>query len=583
MGEKGEQGIPGETGPIGPKGEVGPAGQKGDIGEKGDKGSQGDVGPIGPKGDMGEKGDKGSQGDVGPIGPKGDIGAKGDKGSQGHIGPAGPKGDMGEQGEKGMQGDIGPAGPKGDKGMQGEIGPIGPKGEPGATGPAGPKGDKGDTGAKGEIGEKGEIGAKGEIGEKGEIGVKGDIGAKGEVGPKGEVGEKGEIGAKGDKGDMGDKGDKGDSAACEFRVCTVDATCGGIFPCPPPSGNVLLVGPGQTFTTIQSAVNAAVPGDTILVQNGVYNEQVTITTNNLTLLSQNPLGAVITAVSPATVITVNGADCTRISGFDIELQSGGPFIGITGIGINVINGGSAVIDNNVINGSGPITGTQTGNGVNVDTGSAAIIIGNTITNYQKTGIRINGAGTCATVANNIVTGVGPTSVLAQNGIQISRGATASVTSNIITNNNYTLNNASSAGILLFQTVAAAPVCIQFNTGSANNIGLALATSVGVLTQGNDFPNNTLDGIFVQADSINNVFIRNSAFGNGVYGIEDQSIGLFSAMTGNIYLCNMCDSDNRGGAICASVSSIADIPINTSVLLDLFLAPIPSTTPLPLPE
>ena len=59
---------------------------------------------------------------------------------------------------------------------------------------------------------------------------------------------------------------------------------------PPPeevnitlSTNVLDVGKGSEYQTIQSAVDAAKPGDLVLINSGVYNESVTITTPYLTI------------------------------------------------------------------------------------------------------------------------------------------------------------------------------------------------------------------------------------------------------------------------------------------------------------
>ena len=49
------------------------------------------------------------------------------------------------------------------------------------------------------------------------------------------------------------------------------------------SANVLEVGDGKDFTTIQNAVNKALTGDLILISPGVYNESVTITTPYLTI------------------------------------------------------------------------------------------------------------------------------------------------------------------------------------------------------------------------------------------------------------------------------------------------------------
>src|SRR6266540_1040178 len=58
-------------------------------------------------------------------------------------------------------------------------------------------------------------------------------------------------------------------------------------PAPPRPGRTLVVSPSPTpaggYTTIQSAVDAATPGDLILVQPGVYHEAVKVTTPYLTI------------------------------------------------------------------------------------------------------------------------------------------------------------------------------------------------------------------------------------------------------------------------------------------------------------
>jgi Ca2+-binding RTX toxin-like protein len=64
------------------------------------------------------------------------------------------------------------------------------------------------------------------------------------------------------------------------------------------SARTLLVGAGG-FDTIQAAVDAAQPGDTILVAPGTYNENVTISTNGLTLVSLDGSGA-------TTIVGTNG-------------------------------------------------------------------------------------------------------------------------------------------------------------------------------------------------------------------------------------------------------------------------------------
>ena len=86
------------------------------------------------------------------------------------------------------------------------------------------------------------------------------------------------------------------------------------------------------------------------------------------------------------------------------------------------------------------------------TGSAATgtLSGSTITGYQKGGVVVSGHGAAVTVANNIVTGAGPVKFIAQNGIQVSYGATALVTGNTVSGNAYTPRAWVACGLLWYQ-------------------------------------------------------------------------------------------------------------------------------------
>ena len=124
----------------------------------------------------------------------------------------------------------------------------------------------------------------------------------------------------------------------------------------------------------------------------------------------------------------------------------------------VVNGDDAAVAVDVLNstiydiGESPLNGDQHGIGIyyrGFGSGSATGKIGgNTLSNYQKGGIVVNGAGSTANVANNIVQGQGRGDYIGQNGIQIGYGASAQVMSNTVTGNAYTgLNCASSCGII----------------------------------------------------------------------------------------------------------------------------------------
>jgi hypothetical protein len=88
-------------------------------------------------------------------------------------------------------------------------------------------------------------------------------------------------------------------------------------------------------------------------------------------------------------------------------------------------------------GESPFNGAQHGVAIYFTNGASGTISGNHVYAYQKGGIVVNAAGTTASVTANHVTGLGPVDFIAQNGIQVSRGAVADVRGNSIADNDYT--------------------------------------------------------------------------------------------------------------------------------------------------
>ncbi len=132
------------------------------------------------------------------------------------------------------------------------------------------------------------------------------------------------------------------------------------------------------------------------------------------------------------------------------------------------------------------------------------ITGNTVSNYQKGGIVTNGAGTQALVMDNVVTGQGPVSYIAQNGIQIGYGATASVTRNTVAGNSYTGTSDVSGGII----VVGGPYYGNFYTIGTQIVGnIVLDNDIGIFLS-----NLAADG--GPADVATNVKAVNNVVANG---------------------------------------------------------------------
>ena len=92
----------------------------------------------------------------------------------------------------------------------------------------------------------------------------------------------------------------------------------------------LHVGPGQTYSTIQSAVNAASAGDTIIVHDGTYNENVDVDVAHLTIQSQNgSANCIVQGTLDDHVFYIGyNKDYVNLSGFTIKGAAGSTKAGI---------------------------------------------------------------------------------------------------------------------------------------------------------------------------------------------------------------------------------------------------------------
>lgn len=267
------------------------------------------------------------------------------------------------------------------------------------------------------------------------------------------------------------------------------------------------------YSTIQAAVNAAGPGDRINVCPGTYPEQVTIAgagKNDIQLRSTSVWQAIIRAplvmlpdgiLLSNTIVRVDGAQRVQILAFTIT-GPGPTGCGSLHFGVKVVGGGSADIFGNRITSirDDPFSGCQNGVGVQVGragelTTGTARVIGNLIDNYQKNGLTVDGVGSYAEVAYNRIIGVGATVTIAQNGAQVSRGATGKVRNNFITGNDYSPPATFGTGVLLFQPGV---VYVDRNTATLNGIAIFdFAAGVGTTIKSNTTQASRYEGIALQ--------------------------------------------------------------------------------------
>lgn len=135
-------------------------------------------------------------------------------------------------------------------------------------------------------------------------------------------------------------------------------------------------------------------------------------------------------------------------------------------------------------------------------GATGTINGNTIDGHERVGLVVSGADTRARVTDNTVTGSGPKSEgWAENGIQVSYGATGKVSDNTVTGHWWDQGDWASAGILVFESD---DVNVHRNTLAANQVGVGVESWCWVQpsADGNHIARNTISesqvGVSVRA-------------------------------------------------------------------------------------
>lgn len=332
---------------------------------------------------------------------------------------------------------------------------------------------------------------------------------------------------------------------------------------------------------IQGEVDNAQANDMVLVAAGTYAEQVTID-KSVSLHGAGAGSSIIKAPAvlagdvdgSLNVVTITGAGVNaELSG--VSVSGPGPSgCGSINRGIFVRDGANANIHNNAISDirDEPLSGCQNGQGIFVGKGlgffttGTATITNNVITGYQKGGIVVDNTGSSATITGNTVTGVGATPSIAQNGIQVSRGAVASLSGNTVSGNlcNHTscgpdlLANDQSVGILLYQ--AGNGTSISANPSVSNNDVGIYNIGTGTIIHGNQVTNNRYEGIFLDQGSAT---VDMNVVQGGNIGVAAVSFSGASADSSGTLSCNRITGAGIGIKLIDDDTGDAFIPTVTA--------------------
>ncbi|TKJ32893.1 MAG: hypothetical protein CEE38_21980 [Planctomycetes bacterium B3_Pla] len=243
------------------------------------------------------------------------------------------------------------------------------------------------------------------------------------------------------------------------------------------------------YATIQQAVNAANPGDQIIVRDGTYAENVDVNKDHLTIRSEN--GAEATIVQAANfgdhAFEVT-ADYVNISGFKVK--------GITTeyliAGIYLNNTSYCNISDNNISSNYVFWG-----GIVLDNSSNTVICNNNASDNLD-GIDLYSSSNNIIRDNNISTNNGY-------GIYLNGSSNNNIGDNIILNNAYS-------------------ICLHLSSNSN-------------IVRNNNLSTNTAYGIYLWVSSSNNTIINNN-----ILNSCNSGICLYNSSNNNIYLNNFINNN-----------------------------------------
>jgi parallel beta-helix repeat protein len=308
----------------------------------------------------------------------------------------------------------------------------------------------------------------------------------------------------------------------------------------PPDSAIYNIEKNKYYGSIQGAIDDAGDGNTILVGPGTYGGNLTIPSkkNNLTLKGANtgvPAGVEAGDRGPESIIkgsiTVGSAAGAgrglTIDGFTINPSAG--------YGLRLQAAGETTIVNNIITGSAMVEQGIWAEG----SGEAHFVIANNTIEEISTlstadGILIEGSGTRAYISGNLINGAASHEETSAVGIDVARGAKATIVYNKVSGNGCGINLDSSGntvtdnliedndwGILLTESENS----ITQNTIRRNTIGVVGINGSHNTATFNRIYDNDVKGVSTGREDGSSLTVTHNWWGtSAVFGVLDQLSG-----------------------------------------------------------
>jgi parallel beta-helix repeat protein len=297
---------------------------------------------------------------------------------------------------------------------------------------------------------------------------------------------------------------------------------------------------GANFTRIQDAITAARDGDTIIVRDGTYNENVDVNVDNLTIQSENgSANCIVQAANSNDHVFEVTTGYVNISGFTVKGATAADWIA----GIYLDNADHCAITNNIC--------TDNNFGIHLYLSGSNVIENNICNLNNHTGIKVLWFSSSNILTNNTC------SLNSLHGIDLFASD-----SNTLSNNTCDSNNV--YGIFLFSSESNT---LTNNNNSNNKYGICLSDSNDNTLTNNTMSNNNynfgVNGIS-SGCYINNIDTSNKVDGKPIFYLVNQNNVVLDASTNagfvgvvnsvNVTVKDLTLTNNGQGVLFASATN-----------------------------